>query len=993
MRRTLLSLLLCGFAILSAAQSINLVRINEVMSANIDQFVDPSWNYGGWIEVYNPTGKDFNLQGCWISDNPEQRKKIHVSQPTPLPSHGFACLWFDHHDRCCPSQMNMKLDVEGGVIILSNPSGMEIGRVEYPAAMPRNSWARREDGKGEFAWTSMPTPGASNVGADFGTERLPAPETSRESGIFDSSFTLQVKIPEGATLRYTIDGSTPTRTHGATSTTGTFLVSHNHVFRFVLYQKGWLTSPVVTRTYIRKDKDFELPILSVVTNPDNLYSSKLGVFVVGENGRRGKGASTPCNWNMDWDRPINFEYITPEGKEMLNVEADLSRCGGHSKGSSPFSFKVKASKQYEGRNSLDCQFFPDKPYLKYKGLQIRGGSNDCYCRVWDPFLQSLVRTSGIDMDLQDYEPVCHYINGVYKGLINMRETNNKHNVYANYGLDDEEIDMFEIECDSCYVQMCGTDVAWKQLKALCAESPSEDNYLKLRNMVDIDELCNYVAVQMYLGNNDWPQNNQKAWRPRVENGKFRFVLYDLDAAFTSSNHLTTFESRQWFTFCQLFDVPGYSNFTREVELVPIFLGLMKYDAFRKQFVDAFCLVAGSVFDPTRCETLIRQWAARVYPMQLLDDGGYGRNRTPWTTAMNLIENLSEDWQEKMYKQIKSYNRAKLNGIQGQRVRLSANVPQATLQCNGQVLTTGHFLGTFFPPMTFRASAPQGYRFLGWMLDGKWVSKEENLEMPEGEGLLDLQACYEEEKTHMMVNEVSAGNSVFVNEYFKKNDWVELYNPTSHEVDVEGMYLSDNPEKPFKYRISSEGTAATTLVPANGYSIVWCDKLETESQLHAPFKLDNANGSCVVLTAADESWSDTLYYCAHEGGESVGRFPDGGKEVYRMYNPTIAQRNAMDSYTSRLEPQEWQNEAKGYTDIAIAHMGNLGISYGNQMLIVRHAPVEALLTVYDVSGQKVMEQRLSPEEEKSYISTNLLRPGTYVAHVVDAEGNKCVLKFF
>ena len=192
-------------------------------------------------------------------------------------------------------------------------------------------------------------------------------------------------------------------------------------------------------------------------------------------------------------------------------------------------------------------------------------------------------------------------------------------------------------------------------KALCAESPSEDNYRKLRNMVDIDELCNYVAVQMYLGNNDWPQNNQKAWRPRVENGKFRFVLYDLDAAFTSPNHLTTFESRQWFTFCQLFDVPGYSNFTREVELVPIFLGLMKYDAFRKQFVDAFCLVAGSVFDPTRCETLIRQWAARVYPMQLLDDGGYGRNRTPWTTAMNLIENLSEDWQEKKHKQTKSIN--------------------------------------------------------------------------------------------------------------------------------------------------------------------------------------------------------------------------------------------------------------------------------------------------------------------------------------------------
>ena len=35
--------------------------INEVMVANTDQFVDPSYNYGAWIELYNPATTSVTL--------------------------------------------------------------------------------------------------------------------------------------------------------------------------------------------------------------------------------------------------------------------------------------------------------------------------------------------------------------------------------------------------------------------------------------------------------------------------------------------------------------------------------------------------------------------------------------------------------------------------------------------------------------------------------------------------------------------------------------------------------------------------------------------------------------------------------------------------------------------------------------------------------------------------------------------------------------------
>ena len=74
------------------AQSANSLRINEVMSANVDRILDPTWNYGGWIEIYNPTTRDINLKNHWISDDPEKRKKLRIAHDVVVPAKGFANL-------------------------------------------------------------------------------------------------------------------------------------------------------------------------------------------------------------------------------------------------------------------------------------------------------------------------------------------------------------------------------------------------------------------------------------------------------------------------------------------------------------------------------------------------------------------------------------------------------------------------------------------------------------------------------------------------------------------------------------------------------------------------------------------------------------------------------------------------------------------------------------------------------------------------------------
>ena len=156
-----------------------------------------------------------------------------------------------------------------------------------------------------------------------------------------------------------------------------------------------------------------------------------------------------------------------------------------------------------------------------------------------------------------------------------------------------------------------------------------------------------------------------------------------------------------------------------------------------------------------------------------------------------------------------------------------------------------------------------------------------------------------------VNEVSAGNDIYANEYFKRNDWLELYNNTDQPIDAAGLYVSDDLDEPLKFQIP-QSSLLNTVIPAGGHLILWADKLESQSQIHANFKLGNDDGQMVVVSSSDafvannssyfnrhpgmQSFVDGLAYNAHHGDESVGRFPDGGADFYLMTRPTIERAN-------------------------------------------------------------------------------------------------------
>lgn len=1005
--------------------------VNEVMAANIDVVLDPSFNYGSWIELYNPCDNDIDLGSCYISDDSSNIRKYRLpADYGSVPSKGFKTIWFDHYgiwNRGELMQVPFKLNYDGGAIYIASKLGSLLITQEYPQAIPRTSYARTTDGGNAWSYTADVTPGESNNASTFASEQSADPVIDKPGMIFDdyNDADFKVYLPAGATLAYTWDGTTPSLNYEETSFATAskdgyidFVFGDYRMgtFRCRVYEEGKLPSNVVTRTFMQ-NYNFTFPVISVVGNWDDIYGSDHGIMTNGHewsydegtnqwyeyngiNGRPGNGQQSNCNWNMDWDRPVNFEYFTKDGEYALNQEVDMTMCGGWSRAYTPHSFKLKAAKYYMGKNTLDHPFFERKPYIRSKALQIRQGGNDNRSRFTDAAITQIVLRSGIRINAQEWQPAHIFINGWYHGTLNIREPNNKHYAYSNYGYDTDSIDQFEMTPDSGYVQKEGTKDAYMQWYDLSADAANPDVYEQIKQMVDIDEFANYMAVQFYLGNRDWPQNNVKAFRSQAD-GKFHFVLFDLDLSFELSDAsvFTTFAGKKNYKFNTLYgrDALGnslwYKQITKEIELVTIFLNMLQNDEFRKQFIDSYCIVGGSVFEPNRVKEIVTEMrtelvnAHKALSPELYqytdDDSPY---YTPGASASTLTSKFTTDRNNTMMTTLKNYTAFGLKSVSARSMRLSSNIDKkAKLYINGIEVPESYFNGKVFAPVTFSTKVPSGYRFLGWTKDlltkdpyeYEYVTSDLEYELPNsGNGIpTRLKAIFvpltDEEiaasqTRPVMVNEISARNDIYANDYYKKSDWFELYNTTDSAINIAGLYITDNLAKPTKYQVPSDDVRLNTVIPPHGHKVIWADKRENiTSQIHANFKID-ADSGVIAITAdpgvADKSlftplfpgeWTDSLSYTQMSGSQTIGRYPDGAQDIYLMDIPSIGKPNILSQYNQAIYLAPITTGIQNTPADNAQASDNISIAYvGDGIINISSSSALADIRVCNIAGQQL-----------------------------------------
>jgi hypothetical protein len=200
---------------------------------------------------------------------------------------------------------------------------------------------------------------ATTVHAQTGSE----PSFSHEAGFYESAFDLEIQTADdSAVVRYTRDGSEPGFDSPAieaplriadrsaeandlsmirTSSNWqapSVRVPKATVIRAATFAGDSLLGDVVTRTFFVGDGQHRqnLPVISLVTDADNLFDYEEGIYVPGQIFDDEFDASRewwqhPGNYSMrgrKWERPVHLEVFEPGEGVAVSLHAGVRVHGG-----------------------------------------------------------------------------------------------------------------------------------------------------------------------------------------------------------------------------------------------------------------------------------------------------------------------------------------------------------------------------------------------------------------------------------------------------------------------------------------------------------------------------------------------------------------------------------------------------------------------------------------------------------------------------------------
>jgi Na+-transporting methylmalonyl-CoA/oxaloacetate decarboxylase gamma subunit len=143
-------------------------------------------------------------------------------------------------------------------------------------------------------------------------------------------------------------------------------------------------------------------------------------------------------------------------------------------------------------------------------------------------------------------------------------------------------------------------------------------------------------------------------------------------------------------------------------------------------------------------------------------------------------------------------------------------------------------------------------------------------------------------TSMRINEVLIVNEDnFVDDYGKKNGWIELFNTSAGTVNIAGCFLTDDMNNPKKYPIP-KGDVLTKIAPRQ-HTLFWADSMAWHGTFHLNFKFNPDKTNFVALFDSDgRTLIDSLTVPAAQTPDiSYGRMPDGEAEwvYFRKVTPS------------------------------------------------------------------------------------------------------------
>ncbi len=519
-----LILMLCLMPVVVPAEEAAAVVINEVMASNGMYENEESYD---WIEIHNRSKKVVDLSGWKLSDGKKNLEKFVFPKGAKLKAGGYLTVWCTGEDGVAPGSKSpyyasFSLKSEGETLYLSDDEGNRVQKLEYPQQYGNVSWGLPAGFTGvpteaDYGYLTNASRAKKNDAAVY-PARTENPVIRTVGGFYAGGVTVQAECPDGATLRYTVDGETPDGKSTVFPAEG-LKVSKTTALRIRAFRENEAPSVTVSATYIVESEQLT-PIVCLTTDDQYLFNKKTGALV------RGSG-DTP-NYEKEWEYPVNIEYFNADGVCEINQMGTFTASGHSARQNAQKSIALYARKAY-GEDSFKFNPFPTRDYTSYQSLLLRGANSDFSAtRLRDIVASSLAEGQGILY--QDHVVIQVYINGQYWGHYNLREKINKHFIAAYEGVTDEaaidSIDILARTGTDRFTQN-GDNEDWLELAEFCKKNDlnKPENLAFVEERLDIDSMFTHAAYQIILGNVDF--TNVRVYR--VPGGKWRYLLFDVEA--------------------------------------------------------------------------------------------------------------------------------------------------------------------------------------------------------------------------------------------------------------------------------------------------------------------------------------------------------------------------------------------------------------------------------------------------------------------------------
>ncbi len=760
------------------------VVINEYSASNLSDFPDNYDKYEDWVELYNTGNSLADLGGYYLSDKEDNPTKWQIPDGVTIPSGGYLVFWASGRDEVSGGHYhtNFKLKQTKDTpesVVFSDQDGTILDIYQLEITQNGHSRGRNTDGFSQWGIFTEPTAGTTNNSYTAYSGYTAKPSMSEVAGFYSEQIMVSIiNNQTNSVLRYTTDGSDPDQYSAVYSSPVSVSSTTIIKARAFSNDNSILPGLIEFNTYFI-NSNHTLTVMSLAAEQlDNLLNGNQSL------------------------RPFGtFEYFNKEGERTSIGYGEFNEHGQdswvHDQRSIDYITRDECGYNYAIREQLIPASLTDRD--EYQRIILRAAGDDYYpgidtsALLRDFFVQNLARKADLNLDVRKGEKGIVYVNGIYWGVYGYREKVSDHD-FTDYYYGQGKFDIYFIKLWGGIWAEYGGQAAfddWDEIHDFMKynDMSNQDNFEYVKTRYDYTSLVDYILINSYVVCSDWINWNVGWWRGLDTEGghqRWGYILWDEDATF---NHYINYTG-----------VPGTTPYVPPCypegltsdpgEHILVLNKLRENAEFDQYYITRYIDLYNSYFRPEYMISFLDSIEDGMLPEMATHTARWGGTVAQWQNNVQKIRNFVSARHNYLPSGL-----ADCYDLTGPYELTINAVPDSvgTIQLNSMVHSNfpwgGHYFGGIDTKLKAESTNPN-WEFDHWVINNNTITPNDTVNdvivnLISGDNIV----AYFVEKVFndsLVINEINYNSA----DDFDTDDWVEFYNPQSHEVDIAGWMFKD-----------------------------------------------------------------------------------------------------------------------------------------------------------------------------------------------------------